>query len=252
MANPKWCVVQDPGNVVAHPLIKMTDRLSLGINLSIFLILTIFATLLFLPLRLLLDTNYETRQDDVVMPESVVEPRPSEPEEIMIDFRALRICPGYRYSLLIKSIYLSDYDGNCTFFIEKDVVVEERIAPEEDLDTAVVPLQEVEESAGVVVEKIEGRDQGKNSRTKSISMAGHILAAMLTVSSIVALVEVLRIRFGKPEGPSACGNVASRKGSLVDYSQRRYTHVKMQPQRSFEKQGIYTEARVQGLRLLAR
>ena len=92
----------------------MTEkRLSLGINVSILLILTIFGVLLSLPLRLLFDTNYsEQNHGD----ESVSDPGEKGKESaIPIDHRKLKRCPNLQYEDRLMSVFTSDYDGNCTY-----------------------------------------------------------------------------------------------------------------------------------------
>ncbi|EFN82842.1 hypothetical protein EAI_07286 [Harpegnathos saltator] len=69
-------------------------RLSLGINVSILLILTIFGVLLFLPLRLLFDTNYDNRDGEET---NATDSERGRAPVIPIDHRKLKRCPNLPY-----------------------------------------------------------------------------------------------------------------------------------------------------------
>lgn len=181
-------------------------RLSLGINVSILLILTIFGVLLFLPLRLLFDTNYsdQNRGDESGVGNSGEKGR--EPA-IPMDHRKLRRCPNLQYEDRLMSVFMSDYDGNCTYVQDEcdddedgdddDSDSEEEEDSREDDDD-----EEKEETCGskrsISAEMKESAEEILRMRQmKSVTVAGHILVTMLLVSVIAALVEVLRIRFAR-------------------------------------------------------
>lgn len=179
-------------------------RISLGINISILVILTIFGVLLSLPLKLLLTTNYYNRNETIDM-NSTVETTEELSEEttklqVPIDHRKLRRCPRFGYEDRLKSVYRSDYDGNCTYTNERPSMDPET-KDEEDKSVAVSEgtnetsqaLKEILAEDGT--EKTE--ESGKDCRTKSVLVAGHILVTMLVISAIAAFVEVLRIRFAR-------------------------------------------------------
>jgi len=185
----------------------MTEkRLSLGINVSILLILTIFGVLLSLPLRLLFDTNYsdQNREDESGVSDPGEKGR--EPA-IPIDYRKLRRCPNLHYEDRLMSVFMSDYDGNCTYVQDDecdddedddddDSVSEEEENSREDEDDE---KKETHRSKRSVDEetKESAEEILKMRQMKSVTVAGHILVAMLLVSVIAALVEVLRIRFAR-------------------------------------------------------
>ncbi|XP_043674097.1 uncharacterized protein LOC122631928 [Vespula pensylvanica] len=235
----------------------MTEkRLSLGINVSILLILTIFGILLSLPLKLLLYTNYDAQSHENDSDNDIgilsAEAKNKEMLELLIDYRKLKRCRRHRYEDQIKSIFYSDYDQNCTYV--KVPTKEE----EETTDDSFLPINEVvlkvnkrvEEKKVVKEEgKVKEKEDVKNSEeeesqeSKEIVVAGHILVTMLLVSAIAALVEVLRIRFSKDKNKdtSSRGNIVSRKSSTIDLPiQRRFfPREPMKSQRSFELLGMH-------------
>ena len=182
-------------------------RLSMGINVSILVILTIFGVLLSLPLRLLLNTNYhesrnktlDEQNNAILATESVA----IKTVGIPMDHRKLKRCPKFEYEDRLKSIFQSDYDGNCTYTRvcttndskqrNKGEDNENEPVNREDNETFNVPKSEI--ASENLTKKVE--ESGKDRRTKSVLVAGHILVTMLLISAIAALVEVLRIRFAK-------------------------------------------------------
>ena len=223
---------EERGNVNT-PSIEMSERrISMGINVSILVILAIFGVLLSLPLRLLLNTNYYSRDEIVAAGNetsvqatgnSTVE----EEEEIIpipFDHKRLKRCPRFEYENTLKYIFKSDYDGNCTYdtgtsfaTIGNDTVEEreggkekgEKEEEEEEEkegslkedgnegrkeDTGTRILREIGKSDNKT-DKVE--ESGEDRRSKSVLVAGHILVTMLLISAIAALVEVLRIRFAR-------------------------------------------------------
>lgn len=216
----------NPSTRLPSPIEMSEKRISMGINVSILLILTIFGVLLSLPLRLLLNTNYYSRDVEVVV--ATNETRASVEETgagkdasvdkeitISLDHRRLKRCPSFEYENTLKYIFKSDYDGNCTYDDEGTTGVaigndtEENIVGgegEEDglkdgskdgneggkEDTKI--LREIGKSDNKT-DKVE--ESGEDRRSKSVLVAGHILVTMLLISAIAALVEVLRIRFAR-------------------------------------------------------
>lgn len=162
-------------------------RLSLGVNISILVILAIFGVLLSLPLRLLLYTNYYT-QEQTVHGSETSQPAENtavqEMEEVPVDYRKQQRCPKFQYEDQLMSVFRSDYDRNCTY-VRVDTV---------DADPPEEKELEVKEEATPVPEKEAGE---QTQESKDIVVAGHILVTMLLASAITALVEVLRIRFAK-------------------------------------------------------
>lgn len=180
--------------------------MSLGINVSILLILTIFGVLLFLPLRLLFDTNYSD-QDPNEDENNVSDLADSAKEkELMtpMDYRRLKRCPNLRYKDRLMSVFLSDYDENCMYKQDEhdddedddddDSGSEEEDSreDEEDEEKTCVAKRGIDEELKENAEEIL-----KTRQMKSITVAGHILVTMLLVSVIAALIEVLRIRFAR-------------------------------------------------------
>lgn len=187
----------------------MTEkRLSLGINVSILLILTIFGVLLSLPLRLLFDTNYSDQNHGDES--DVSDPGKKEREHaIPIDHRKLKRCPNLQYEDRLMSVFMSDYDGNCTY-VQDDESYDDEDDDDDDSDSeeeedsrededdeeeetyrSKKSIEEMKESAEEIL---------KSRQMKSVTVAGHILVTMLLVSVIAALVEVLRIRFAREKG----------------------------------------------------
>lgn len=182
-------------------------RLSLGINVSILLILMIFGVLLSLPLRLLFDTNYSDQnlnrdENDVSNPADSAKAK--EPV-IPIDYRKLKRCPNLHYEDRLMSVFLSDYDKNCTYVQDKcddddddddddsdSEEEEDSREDEEDEEKTCVSKRGISEEMKENAEEIL-----KTRQMKSVTVAGHILVAMLLVSVLAALIEVLRIRFAR-------------------------------------------------------
>jgi len=185
-------------------------RLSLGINVSILLILMIFGVLLSLPLRLLFNTSYSDRSaGDAEQAEGGRE------SAIAMDHRRLRRCPNLEYETRLMSVFLDDYDGNCTYAQnddddddDDDDGNDDGSNDDDDSDNDCKD----KEDRGVQKEKIGRSRKGssiqgrlkedaeeilKSRQMKSVNVAGHILVAMLLVSVIAAFVEVLRIRFAR-------------------------------------------------------
>ncbi|XP_046144729.1 uncharacterized protein LOC114875912 isoform X2 [Osmia bicornis bicornis] len=218
-------------------------RISLGINVSILVILTIFGVLLSLPLRLLLNTNYGRNQticenNTIEATENLTSIEPIVP----LDHRRLKRCPKLPYEDRLKSVFRCDYDGNCTYVsLAKDDLKEinKQKTIEEGEITSKVSKEVIDENLSDNTE-----ESVKDHRMKSVPVAGHILVTMLLISAIAALVEVLRIRFARDKA----GSASSRKTSTVELPvQRRF--IPRQPirsQRSFEIQGMHRSA----LRLL--
>lgn len=181
-------------------------RLSLGINVSILLILTIFGVLLSLPLRLLFDTNYSdpNRGDGGGVSDPGEKGR--EPA-IPMDHRKLRRCPNLQYEDRLMSVFMNDYDGNCTYAQDDEYDDDEDdddddSDSEEEEDSSEDEDDEEEETHGS--KRSIGEDMKesaeeilKSRQMKSVTVAGHILVTMLLVSVIAALIEVLRIRFAR-------------------------------------------------------
>ncbi|CAD1474427.1 unnamed protein product, partial [Heterotrigona itama] len=185
-------------------------RLSMGINVSILVILTIFGVLLSLPLRLLLNTNYHESRNKTLDDNNTILATGNTTIEstvvIPLDHRKLKRCPKFEYEDRLKSVFQSDYDGNCTYLRvctanrggskQRNNQGEDKYQPtnrEEDNQTFNVLKEIVSENN--LTKKVE--ESGKDRRTKSVLVAGHILVTMLLISAIAALVEVLRIRFAK-------------------------------------------------------
>ncbi|XP_006565118.2 uncharacterized protein LOC100577092 [Apis mellifera] len=261
---------EERGNVNT-PSIEMSERrISMGINVSILVILAIFGVLLSLPLRLLLNTNYYSRDEIVAAGNetsvqatgnSTVE----EEEEIIpipFDHKRLKRCPRFEYENTLKYIFKSDYDGNCTYdtgtsfaTIGNDTVEEreggkekgEKEEEEEEKegslkedgnegrkeDTGTRILREIGKSDNKT-DKVE--ESGEDRRSKSVLVAGHILVTMLLISAIAALVEVLRIRFARDKDSSKAGSISSRKTSTIELPiQRRFLpRYPMKSTKSFE------------------
>ncbi|KAK9296033.1 hypothetical protein QLX08_009841 [Tetragonisca angustula] len=214
-------------------------RLSMGINVSILVILTIFGVLLSLPLRLLLNTNYHESRNKTLDENNTIlaaESMTIKTLIIPVDHRKLKRCPKFEYESRLKSVFQSDYDGNCTYTRacttndskqKNDREDRNESVNREDNETSNALKEIVSEN---LTKKVE--ESGKDRRTKSVLVAGHILVTMLLISAIAALVEVLRIRFAKDKA----GSISSRKTSTIDFSvQRRFLpRYPMKSARSFE------------------
>lgn len=177
----------------------MTEkRLSLGINVSLLLILAIFGVLLSLPLRLLFDTNYsdQNRGDE----SGVNDPgkRGREPA-IPMDHRKLRRCPNLQYEDRLMSVFMSDYDENCTYAQDDDDEDDDSDSEEDSREDRGGQKKKTYRSKRIIGEgmKESAEEILKTRQMKSVTVAGHILVTMLLVSVIAALVEVLRIRFAR-------------------------------------------------------
>ncbi|XP_071640623.1 uncharacterized protein [Temnothorax longispinosus] len=180
-------------------------RLSLGINVSILLILTIFGVLLSLPLRLLFDTNYSDQNRDE---SGASGPGGGREAVIPMVHRKLRCCPNLQYEARLMSVFMSDYDGNCTYVQDEcdddedddddDSDSEEEEDSREDKDEEERTKKTYRSKRRIGEEMKESAEEILKSRQmKSVTVAGHILVTMLLVSVIAALVEVLRIRFAR-------------------------------------------------------
>ncbi|KOC66793.1 hypothetical protein WH47_12597 [Habropoda laboriosa] len=180
-------------------------RISLGINVSIFVILTIFGVLLSLPLRLLLTTHYYDRNGTVCENDTLATTENATVQAaiaIPLDYRKLKRCPKFGYQDRLLSVYRCDYDGNCTYTSvskldgkEKDKLAGSKNETTNDRGNVTKKIA-TEEAFGENMTENVG-DNGKNRRTKSVPVAVHILMTMLLISAIAALVEVLRIRFAR-------------------------------------------------------
>ncbi|XP_076388927.1 uncharacterized protein LOC100879188 isoform X2 [Megachile rotundata] len=219
-------------------------RISLGINVSILVILTIFGVLLSLPLRLLLNTNYGRNQtvgenEVIETPENVTS---IQPKVNLFDHRRLKRCPKLQYEDRLMSVFHCDCDRNCTYtpaFMADDPKDNKGQEETEELENQKIEKEIVDENLSENAE-----ESVKDHRMKSVPVAGHILVTMLLISAIAALVEVLRIRFARDKA----GSASSRKTSTVELPvQRRFIpRQPMRSQRSFEIQGMHRSA----LRLL--
>ncbi|XP_043494305.1 uncharacterized protein LOC122519116 [Polistes fuscatus] len=240
----------------------MTEkRLSLGINVSILLILTIFGILLSLPLKLLLNTNYDVQSHENQSENDTDtlsnENKNKEILELLIDYRKLKLCRRHGYKDRIRSIFYSDYDENCMYvqvitkqkeetnFDSFEQVNELVLKVDKKIEKEVKKEEEEKKK-----KKVKDNEEEESQESKEIVVAGHILVTMLLVSAIAALVEVLRIRFStdKNKDSSSRGNVPSRKSSTVDLPiQRRFLpREPMKSQKSFELLGMHRSS----LRLL--
>jgi len=171
-----------------------------GINISLLLIITIFGIFLALPFRMLFDASYSEQSRDV----NNATAAGAEKERVLaipMDHRRLKRCPNLQYEDHLMSIFLSDYDENCTYDDDDDDDEDD-----DDDDSG----SEVEEDNGEDKEETSGCKRGideemkenaeeilKTRQMKSVTVAGHILVTMLLVSAVAALVEVLRIRFAR-------------------------------------------------------
>lgn len=179
----------------------MTEkRLSLGINVSILLILMIFGVLLSLPLRLLFNTSYsdQNREDE----SGVGDPGEKGREPVIpMDHRKLRRCPYLLYEDRLMSVFMNDYDENCTYDDEEDDDDEDDDDDDSDSEEEEDSGEDEDEKRTYRSKRNIGEESAeeilKSRQMKSITVAGHILVTMLLVSVIAALVEVLRIRFAR-------------------------------------------------------
>lgn len=180
--------------------------MSLGINVSILLILTIFGVLLFLPLRLLFDTNYSDQDPNGNENVSGLADSAKEKELMTpMDLRRLKRCPNLQYKDRLMSVFISDYDENCMYKQDKcdddeddddddsdSEEEEDSRKDEEDEEKTCVSKRGIDEELKENAEEIL-----RTRQMKSVTVAGHILVTMLLVSVIAALIEVLRIRFAR-------------------------------------------------------
>lgn len=123
---------------------------------------------------------------------------------IPMDHRKLKRCPNLQYEDHLMSVFLSDYDENCTY--ERDDDDDDDEDDDDDDDSG----SEEEKDNGEDEKETGGCKRGidkemkenaeeilKTRQMKSVTVAGHILVTMLLVSVVAALVEVLRIRFAR-------------------------------------------------------
>lgn len=179
----------------------MTEkRLSLGINVSLLLIIAIFGVLLSLPLRLLFDTNYsdQDRGDE----SGVNDPGEKGREPVIpMDHRKLRRCPNLQYEDRLMSVFMSDYDENCTYVQDDDDEDDDDDSDSEEEEDSSEDgggeKKKTYRSKRSIGMKESAEEILKTRQMKSVTVAGHILVTMLLVSVIAALVEVLRIRFAR-------------------------------------------------------
>ncbi|XP_043258759.1 uncharacterized protein LOC122400994 [Colletes gigas] len=228
-------------------------RISLGINISILIILTIFGVLLSLPLRMLLNTNYYCRNQTVSGNDTTKATENATTTEMIavpINYRKLKLCPKFQYKDYIQSIFRNYYDRNCSyarFNVTDDSIKDQKEDTNGTIgdtgETSMITKDDIGEN---LTESTE--ESGKDRRTKSVPVAGHILVTMLLISAIAALIEVLRIRFARDKDSSKAGNASSRKASTVELPVRSrfFPRQPMNSQRSFEMQGMHRPA----LRLL--
>ncbi|XP_012282125.1 uncharacterized protein LOC105700652 [Orussus abietinus] len=216
----------------------MSERMSLGINLSILLISAIFAALLSVPLRLLLDTNYYAENETLEGNETSAK---ETAVALPIDHKKLKVCPKPEYSYRVKSIFFTDYDGNCTYprpRVRKVQLIVDVLHKE-------FPDDEIPQGGLTPGNPEEGKQDPQGDRTKSFSLVGHVLVAMLVVSAVAALVEVLRIRFCLCKVGSTSRSL--KKGSFDEPGLSQFvSKPSIQSQTSFEMQGSIRS----GLRLL--
>lgn len=182
----------------------MDKRLSLGINASIILILIIFCALLSLPLRYLFNTNYkgiESPEINTKNSQLPVNQEERKKEDALLkakDFRKMKVCP-FNYETWMKSLFVTNYDNNCT---EKQTSKEDIQISFEEETKQKVQLINADQSAHDVLSTLsttvpKEKEANDAQINKSIPVAVHILTIMLVVSVIVALVEVVRIRFAR-------------------------------------------------------
>ncbi|XP_072766247.1 uncharacterized protein [Anoplolepis gracilipes] len=231
--------------------VRLTEkRLSTGINVSILLILTIFGVLLFLPLRLLFDTNYSDQNEDANNDSDLVDSTKEKEPVIPMDHRKLKRCPNLQYEDRLMSVFMSDYDENCTYEEDDDDCddddddddnddnseeEEDSGEDEDDEEKTCVSKRRIDEEMKENAEEIL-----KTRQMKSVTVAGHILVTMLLVSVIAALIEVLRIRFARDKDSSRAGTILSRRCSTtVDLpgTKRPISRELIRSQRSFDIPG---------------
>ncbi|KAK2575068.1 hypothetical protein KPH14_008804 [Odynerus spinipes] len=202
----------------------MTEkRLSLGINVSILLILTIFGVLLSLPLRLLFNTNYDAQnpegEENENSPErSSSEARDKEMLESLIDYRKLKLSRRHRYEDRIRSLFYCDYGKDYNIVENLAIENEKEEETEDSFNIVKEEVQKEEKKIGLKVERVmdnddddDDDDEEEPHESKEIIVAGHILVTMLLVSAIAALVEVLRIRFSKDKSKRLKGRISLTK-----------------------------------------
>ncbi|XP_012220206.1 uncharacterized protein [Linepithema humile] len=229
-------------------------RLSVGINISLLLIITIFGIFLALPFRMLFDANYSEQSRD----RSNATAAGAAKERVLaipMDHRRLKRCPNLQYEDHLMSVFLSDYDENCTY--ERDDDDDD----DEDDDDDDSGSEEEEDNGEDEVEtggckrsideemKENAEEILKTRQMKSVTVAGHILVTMLLVSVVAALVEVLRIRFARDKDSSRASTIISRRcSSSVDIpgTRRPISRELIRSQQSFEIPGMQRSA----LRLL--
>nr|XP_031836077.1 uncharacterized protein LOC116428517 isoform X2 [Nomia melanderi] len=217
-------------------------HISLGINISILVMLTIFGVLLFLPLRLLLNTTYYSRNQSIDGNDTgTMNATSFQTAVIPVDHRKLKRCPKLDYNEVLLSVFHCDYDTNCTYTPSSA----DDDATRNDVEEASKSNGNKSEVTEVSKETVEKNltecteDSGKDRRSKSVPVAGHILVTMLLISAIAALVEVLRIRFARDKDSSKAGIASSRNASTIEIPMQRgfIPRQPMNSQRSFEMQG---------------
>ncbi|KAL0105227.1 hypothetical protein PUN28_016706 [Cardiocondyla obscurior] len=228
-------------------------RLSLGINVSLYVIIAIFGVFLSLSLRLLFEAYYFDRYE-----RGASHPGEKGREPVIpMDHRKLRRCPNLQYEDRLMSVFMSDYDENCTYVLDDehdddeddnddDSGSEEEEDSKEDKDEK---ERKIYRSKRSIEMKESAEEILKTRQMKSVTVAGHILVTMLLVSVIAALVEVLRIRFAREKDSSRAGTIISRRcSSNVDTpaTRRPISRELIRSQMSFEIPGMHRSA----LRLL--
>ena len=204
--NPAYTDENRPVNgVIMQRLFNMSEkRISLGINVSILVILIIFGVLLSLPLRLMMNTNYytqnQTGENENLAMEAMGNATSEEATVIPLDHRKLKRCPRLQYQDRLKSVFRSDYDGNCTY---RGVYASDNVEDDDEEDRNEKGGEDAGDRSKATKESVgdnlteSTEESGKDRRMKSVPVAGHILVTMLLISAIAALVEVLRIRFAR-------------------------------------------------------
>ncbi|XP_043477341.1 uncharacterized protein LOC122508204 isoform X2 [Leptopilina heterotoma] len=229
----------------------MDKRLSLGINASILLILIIFCALLSLPLKYLFNTNYkgteptEINSQTTEQTKQIVQKEEIPPE--VKDFKKMNVCP-FNYELWMKSLFITNYDKNCT---EKPEIKENPQVPLEEKTEEIqtVDLNIKNEKPNEILSTLsttKKKDVNNTQINKSIPVAVHILAIMLVVSVIVALAEVVRIRFARDKDLSTTGNVTIRRGSVINLMAQKKEMLKSQ--RSLDLQAMHRSTRLLGMK----
>ncbi|XP_008543756.1 uncharacterized protein LOC103568604 isoform X1 [Microplitis demolitor] len=189
----------------------MDGRLSLGINVSIITILIIFAVILVLPLRMLLDTNYEDTHANTLNNNTDNDSNGIndtneylKPEEKIIDYAKLKLCP-YNYEFIVDSIFTNNYDQNCTY---------KNVEPVRNKATKINKTEKENTSSATNLSSPSFRI----IRPKSVPVTDYILMIMLVFSIIGAFAEYLCIRFMNTQNPPSSieSTWIPRRQSIVD------------------------------------